>query len=304
MVQIKVTPEMLEEVANRASNTRIALESIHNNLCNEIDRLCFQWIGASNQQFVQMFNDARPKAFTSINSIIKVEEDLKRIAEKFRNADDQDVTMEEGAMCGKPSSEEKGFDGKKLARDIAGEISGEYDIKRAWDGVDPSTGEKLSTWDRIFAGGMAVAGLTPVGKIAKVGKGVKMTANAVESVKNAEKAAEGIKNTERVAEAKNIPGRGYHKEVYANKPVKVQDAVTKWDEFLGTGTHTNIHPRTGLEDADRIFSADGTRSIRFGSHEMNSKPSKFHYHEETWTYDPVNNVMNVDNTLVRVPYKK
>ncbi|WP_368656322.1 WXG100 family type VII secretion target [Bacillus wiedmannii] len=304
MVQIKVTPEMLEEVANRASNTRIALESIHNNLCNEIDYLCSQWIGASNQQFVQMFNDARPKAFTSINSIIQVEEDLKRIAEKFRNADDQDVTMEEGAMCGKPSSEEKGFDGKKLARDIAGEISGEYDIKRAWDGVDPSTGEKLSTWDRIFAGGMAVAGLTPVGKIAKVGKGVKMTANAVESVKNAEKAAEGIKNTERVAEAKNIPGRGYHKEVYANKPVKVQDAVTKWDEFLGTGTHTNIHPRTGLEDADRIFSADGTRSIRFGSHEMNSKPSKFHYHEETWTYDPVNNVMNVDNTLVRVPYKK
>lgn len=102
MVQIKVTPEMLEEVANRANNTRIALESIHNNLCNEIDQLCFQWIGASNQQFIQMFNDARPKAFTSINSLVKVEEDLKRIAEKFRNADNQDVTMEEGAMCGKP----------------------------------------------------------------------------------------------------------------------------------------------------------------------------------------------------------
>lgn len=304
MVQIKVTPEMLEEVANRANNTRIALESIHNNLCNEIDQLCFQWNGASNQQFVQMFNDARPKAFTSINSIIQVEEDLKRIAEKFRNTDNQDVTMEEGAMCGKPSSEEKGFDSGKLARDITGELTGEYDIRRAWQGIDPSTGEKLSGWERVGAGFMAVAGLTPFGKLAKVGKGVKMTANAVESVKTAEKAAEGIKNAERVAEAKNIPGRGYHKEVYANKPVKVQDAVTKWDEFLGTGTHTNIHPRTGLEDADRIFSADGTRSIRFGSHELNSKPSKFHYHEETWTYDPVNNVMNVDNTLVRVPYKK
>ncbi|OOZ90849.1 WXG100 family type VII secretion target [Bacillus cereus] len=189
MVQIKVTPEMLEEVANRASNIRIALESIHNNLCNEIDHLCFQWIGASNQQFVQMFNDARPKAFTSINSIIQVEEDLKRIAEKFRNADNQDVTMEEGAMCGKTSSEEKGFDGKKLARDIAGEVSGEYDIRRAWDGIDPSTGEKLSTWDRIFAGGMAVAGLTPVGKIAKVGKGVKMTAKAAEAANTAKNAA-------------------------------------------------------------------------------------------------------------------
>lgn len=53
MVQIKVKPEMLEEVANLASNTRIALESIHNNLRNEINHLCFQRIGVSNQQFIQ-----------------------------------------------------------------------------------------------------------------------------------------------------------------------------------------------------------------------------------------------------------
>lgn len=79
MVQIKVTTKMLEEVATRANNTRIALETIYNNLCNEIDHLRVQWIGASNQQFIQMFNVARPKAFTSINSIIKVEKDLKRI---------------------------------------------------------------------------------------------------------------------------------------------------------------------------------------------------------------------------------
>ena len=87
MVQIKVTPEMLEEVANRANNTRIALESIHNNLCNEIDHLCFQWIGAPNQQFIQMFNDARPKAFTAINSIIQVEDmsNAKIALKKDRN---------------------------------------------------------------------------------------------------------------------------------------------------------------------------------------------------------------------------
>ncbi|WP_000740434.1 WXG100 family type VII secretion target, partial [Bacillus cereus] len=109
--------------ANRANNTRIALESIHNNLCNEIDQLCFQWIGASNQQFIQMFNDARPKAFTSINSLVKVEEDLKRIAEKFRNADNQDVTMEEGAMCGKPPEKST--------------------IKKVWDGIVEGTGQAV-----------------------------------------------------------------------------------------------------------------------------------------------------------------
>ena len=50
--------------------------------------------------------------------------------------------------------------------------------------------------------------------------------------------------------------------------------------------------------------ADRKRSIRFGPHEMDSKPTKFHYHEEIWTYDPIDNIMNVDNTVVRVPYKK
>ncbi|MGQ0519508.1 pre-toxin TG domain-containing protein, partial [Bacillus sp. D-CC] len=44
---------------------------------------------------------------------------------------------------------------------------------RAWDGVDPSTGEKLSTWDRIFAGGMAsVVIFTPLPTLASFPTGV------------------------------------------------------------------------------------------------------------------------------------
>ncbi|MED1092694.1 pre-toxin TG domain-containing protein [Bacillus paramycoides] len=120
-------------------------------------------------------------------SIQAITEDRKRQADNLLNGS----SIEEGAIDGKPSSEseEKGFDGKKLARDIAGEISGEYDVRRAWDGIDPSTGEKLSTWERISAGGMAVAGLTPVGKVAKIGKGVKMTAKAAEAANTTKKAS-------------------------------------------------------------------------------------------------------------------
>ncbi|MED1060375.1 pre-toxin TG domain-containing protein [Bacillus mycoides] len=112
-------------------------------------------------------------------SIQAITEDRNRQTDNLLNSS----SIEEGAIDSRPSSEseEKGFDGKKLARDIAGEISGEYDVRRAWDGIDPSTGEKLATWERVFAGGMAVAGLTPVGKLAKVGKGVKMTHAAIES---------------------------------------------------------------------------------------------------------------------------
>ncbi|MBU2674010.1 hypothetical protein I5654_15210 [Hafnia paralvei] len=99
-------------------------------------------------------------------------------------------------------------------------------------------------------------------------------------------------------------GQGEHNETYEPKPVKPQDAIDRWNDFLGPGPHSNIHPRTGMPDADRIVSADGTRSIRYGNHEMNSGPTKHHYHEETWTYDPINNVMNVDNSVVRVPFPK
>ncbi len=37
---------------------------------------------------------------------------------------------------------------------------------------------------------------------------------------------------------------------------------------------------------------------------MNSKPTQHHYHEDKWTLDSVNNVMNFDNLVVRVPILK
>ncbi|MFF5012020.1 putative T7SS-secreted protein [Streptomyces sp. NPDC001165] len=90
-------------------------------------------------------------------------------------------------------------------------------------------------------------------------------------------------------------------EVVAPKPLKPHEVMDAWEKFLGDGPYTNIHPRTGLPDPDRIVSADGRRSIRLGPHEMNSKPTKFHFHMETWTFESPTNTWIVDNTMVRVP---
>ncbi|PHC78471.1 hypothetical protein COF63_29070, partial [Bacillus pseudomycoides] len=73
-------------------------------------------------------------------------------------------------------------------------MTGEYDIRRAWEGIDPSTGDKLLWLDRVSAGGMMVLGVTPVGKLAKMVKGVKMTADAAQAAKKAAKAAENYKD--------------------------------------------------------------------------------------------------------------
>lgn len=78
-------------------------------------------------------------------------------------------------------------------------------------------------------------------------------------------------------------------EVYSGKSVRSKNATDDWDSFLGPN-QTDIDPRTGQKSLDRIWSADGTRSIRFGDHEMNGMGTKnFHYHKEIWYNDYVYN---------------
>lgn len=64
---------------------------------------------------------------------------------------------------------------------------------------------------------------------------------------------------------------------------------------------TNINPRTRSVDNNRIFSADGTPSIQFGNHEMNSMgTTKYHFNQEEWKYDLINDVMECFNILIRI----
>jgi hypothetical protein len=82
--------------------------------------------------------------------------------------------------------------------------------------------------------------------------------------------------------------------------IKSTEVIKSWDEWLGSNT-TNVNPRTGLVDPDRIFSVDGTRSIRFGNHEMNSLGTpKGHFHYEKWIYNPVTDTVTVSNSLQRI----
>ncbi|MDE1376852.1 pre-toxin TG domain-containing protein, partial [Bacillus licheniformis] len=78
-----------------------------------------------------------------------------------------------------------------------GEISGYYDYKRAVEGVDPVTGEKLTDGQRVAAGAMAAAGYIPIvgwaGKLAKGGKAVYSTSKAIYA---ADKALDTYKTTQ------------------------------------------------------------------------------------------------------------
>ena len=38
-----------------------------------------------------------------------------------------------------------------------------------------------------------------------------------------------------------------------------------------------------------------------GPHEINSSPTKFHYHEEIWDFYSPTNTWTIENTIIRVP---
>ncbi|QWC18003.1 RHS repeat-associated core domain-containing protein [Cellulomonas dongxiuzhuiae] len=163
----------------------------------------------------------------------------------------------------------------------------------AFDGGAAYIGERLSgrkvNWGTV--GGAAVAGCA-IGAMGGVFTGRITTASRL----SAPRAGVGAQG--------RATAPVHMVETYAPKPLKPQDAVSRWDDFLGPGNHSNIHPRTGLPDPDRIVSADGLRSIRFGAHEAGSSPTKFHFHEETWEFDEIAAVWNLHNVAVRVPFPK
>ena len=82
--------------------------------------------------------------------------------------------------------------------------------------------------------------------------------------------------------------------------MKTTDAVDAWDKYLGN-KQTNYNPYKGVTDPDRIFSADGTRSIRFGNHEIDEfGTSKAHFHFERWEYNAFSNTVTWYNAIQRL----
>lgn len=109
------------------------------------------------------------------SEIHKMTKDVKKqstdyIAFKDQQAEQRRIVKEQEELANRPWYE-KTWD---VVCNFTGEVSGYYDYKRAADGVDPVTGEKLTEGQRVAAGALAADGNVPiVGWAGKLGKGVK-----------------------------------------------------------------------------------------------------------------------------------
>ena len=132
-----------------------------------------------------------------------------------------------------------------------------------------------------------------VGGLGEAARAVDTALEAADTVLDVADAADDVHDTTKIIY--NFGG-----EFKDPTQIRANDALDAWDDFLGEG-QTSYNRFTGKNEADRIFSADGTRSIRLTDHEMKSiGTKKAHFHYEIWELDPLSNTVYVTNTVQRL----
>ncbi|MBP1903397.1 WXG100 family type VII secretion target [Paenibacillus turicensis] len=89
MAKILITPEEMDRIAGQFTSGAQQSQEISNSLTNAINNMQGQWEGMTQQSFFQRYEEDKKKIEQYIEMLKTVGEDLKKIAERFRMADQQ-----------------------------------------------------------------------------------------------------------------------------------------------------------------------------------------------------------------------
>ncbi|HFK1433245.1 TPA: WXG100 family type VII secretion target [Bacillus cereus] len=195
-MEIKVKPEQLEQIAKNISEMQTHSQNIQQNLNQSMFSIQMQWQGATSQHFYGEYMRSMRLMESYIRNLQVTEKELRRIAQKFHQADEeyqkkQNEKLKEAHKKEKKNEKswwEKGIEG-------AAEFIGVNDAIRAVTGKDPITGKELSTKERLIAAGWTLLNFVPVGKVASLaGKGIKYVASSFGKtiVKAGKRLGEGV----------------------------------------------------------------------------------------------------------------
>ncbi|HMQ87133.1 MAG TPA: SpvB/TcaC N-terminal domain-containing protein [Flavilitoribacter sp.] len=177
---------------------------------------------------------------------------------------------------------------KKLLDDIQSKLDLGGLIPVAGEGFDLVNAIIYAARGDYENAALSAAAMIPTGgQAATAAKAAKKAAKRAASQKAAKKMGGGALEATGKKEAKSSlhskTAKDGVREVEFASPSTVsgKKAVDQWNDFLGPN-QTDINPWTGMRDPDRVFSKDGTRSVRYTrGHEA----KKSHFHFEYWGRD-------------------
>jgi len=88
MVEIRVSPERLRDVASQLDNNRGEADGVLTNMISTINGLAGEWTGMAQVDYAQIFNDEVPAMQNRMNEILeRLTSELRRIAQVFEETD-------------------------------------------------------------------------------------------------------------------------------------------------------------------------------------------------------------------------
>ncbi|MEW9183406.1 WXG100 family type VII secretion target [Bacillus mycoides] len=179
-MEIKVKPEQLEQIAKNISEMQTHSQNIQQNLNQSMFSIQMQWQGATSQHFYGEYMRSMRLMESYIRNLQVTEKELRRIAQKFRQADEE-YQKKQNEKLKETHKKEKKHEKSWWEKGIEGaaEFIGVNDAIRAVTGKDPITGKELSTKERLIAAGWTLLNFVPVGKVASLaGKGINYVASS------------------------------------------------------------------------------------------------------------------------------
>ncbi|RAN86871.1 type VII secretion protein [Bacillus sp. SRB_28] len=179
-MEIKVKPEQLEQIAKNISEMQTHSQNIQQNLNQSMFSIQMQWQGATSQHFYGEYMRSMRLMESYIRNLQVTEKELRRIAQKFRQADEE-YQKKQTEKLKETHTKEKKHEKSWWEKGIEGaaEFIGVNDAIRAVTGKDPITGKELSTKERLIAAGWTLLNFVPIGKVASLaGKGIKYVASS------------------------------------------------------------------------------------------------------------------------------
>jgi hypothetical protein len=211
MTTIRVNPEELEAVAEHVPDAEDGCSRARTSLSWEFPSLVMEIPGISTAAIDSLRDELIHWLDRYEEKLNEAEELLYRTAAAIRQADQ---TLADNM------------------KEFGLELSGWYDLQRLFGEYDPVTGERISGWDRLVAGGMLLASFVPPVKGAGVaGKAAIKGAKAAETAADVSKLVSQTKNVLNYNKIKPFFQTIYHQVIKETITETIRSFKKQWENF-------------------------------------------------------------------------
>ncbi|WP_256833375.1 pre-toxin TG domain-containing protein [Parageobacillus thermoglucosidasius] len=226
MTTIRVKPEELETVAKHVPDAEDACRRARTSLSWELPSLVMEIPGIGSAVIHELTDELLHWLQRYEEKLNEAEGLLYRTAAAIRQADQ---TLADNM------------------KEFGLELLGWYDVQRLFGEYDPITGERISGWDRLFAGGMLLLSIIPPDKGASVaGKAAVKGAKAAGIAAEVSKWISKTKNVLNVNKIKGALQTIYHQVIKGPITETIRSFKKQWENFLENVGSVLMGPQLAL----------------------------------------------------------